>query len=556
MTDLPSSFAPRFRAELDALLAVQDPDPSRWVYAPYDQLTAAIGLLAEGAPEDVGVVLVESAWKAAQRPYHQQKLALILANTRHFALEQAQLGRPVRYVFTRQSFGAALESVADELGPLHVMEPAERELREDLRTGFEAGWLVQVPHAGWLTTREQFLESTGDAPPWRMDRFYRRVRQDSGILMEADGQPLGGQFSYDAENRKPWKGEPPAPDPPRFRPDAVTQEVLDFVSEAFADHPGTLDGASLPATLEDARSLWSWAQDQCLPHFGPYEDAFSATHRSLFHTRLAPLLNLHRLLPNDVIETALSFDLPLPSLEGFVRQILGWREFVRHVHRETDGFRTLTDVPTEAQRPAPPYGSWNAPSGARPSALATSMALPPAYWDKPSGLACLDHTVAQVWEEAYTHHIPRLMILANLATLLGARPRELTDWFWVAFLDAYDWVVEPNVLAMGTFATGPLMTTKPYVSGAAYLDRMGDHCKTCAWDPKRNCPITALYWNFLNENREVLAGQARMAMPLRSLEKRSPARRAWDRDTTQAVRERLAAGETLRPEDFSDLPSA
>ena len=498
-----------------------------WVFVPYDQLTDRIGPLARLAPEAAGIVLVESRAKAARRPYHKQKLALVLANLRHFALEQAARGVAVRHVGTDGGCAEVLEDVAREVGPLQVMQPAERELRVELAPLVDAGHLEILPHEGWLTTTEQFEAAAGTAPPWRMDAFYRHVRRATGLLME-DGKPAGGKWSHDAANRKPWRGEPPAPTPPRFRPDGVTQEVVALVEGAFVEHPGRLDARTLPVTAAHARRLWTWAKTECLRDFGPYEDAMSERSRGLFHTRIAPLLNHHRLLPARVVAEAAALDVPIESREGFVRQILGWREFVRHVHEATDGFRDL-------------------PGGSAPSHLGAHEPLPAAYWGEPSGLRCLDHVVETVWEEGYSHHITRLMVLSNLATLLDVEPRELTDWFWAAYVDAYDWVVEPNVLGMGTFALGDVMTTKPYVSGAAYIDRMGDHCSACAFDPKRDCPITPLYWAFLARHEETLGSNLRMRMPYASLRRRDPARREADARVFEHVRSRLAEGRAVDP---------
>ncbi len=531
----------------------------RWLYVPYDQLSADLGPLAREAPDELGIVVVESAWKAARRPYHQQKLALLLANQRHFALEQARRGVAVRFVATDQPFGAALRTVARELGPLRAMEPTERELRADLAPLVNDGLLELLPHEGWLTTTAQFEESQSSAPPYRMDAFYRRVRRDTGILMRNE-KPVGGKYSFDAENRRPWRGDPPAPEPPRFEPDAITREVLDLVASRFPHHPGRLDPAHLPATRADARRMLRWALAKCLPHFGPFEDALSERSPGLFHTRLAPLVNLHRLTPREVLEAVLAAGLPIASCEGFVRQLLGWREFVRHVHVATDGFRRLRGRRTRtADRPGdggwsrwsgrdwPQDGPPGPDGGALPSFLGARGALPPAFWGRPSGLRCLDRVVEDVWRDGYTHHIARLMVLANLATLLDVAPRELTDWFWVAFTDAYDWVVEPNVLGMGTFAAGDLMTTKPYVCGAAYLDRMGDSCKSCRFRPDKDCPITALYWHFLARKRSRLADNPRLRVPLSALDRRAPERRAQDARVARETRRRLAAGEMIEP---------
>ena len=300
---------------------------------------------------------------------------------------------------------------------------------------------------------------------------------------------------------------------------------------------GELDLGALPATLGDAEATWRWALESCLPQFGPYEDAMSRVSSGLFHTRISALLNLHRLLPARVISDVLAADLPLQSREGFVRQVLGWREFVRHVHVGTDGFRKLP---------------WGPEPLAAPSFLGASRPLPVAYWGTPSGLSCLDLVVADVFREGYSHHITRLMVLGNLATLLDVSPRQLTDWFWFAYVDAYDWVVEPNVLAMATFGAGELMTTKPYIAGSAYIHRMSDYCSGCAFDPKTDCPITRLYWAFLSRHEAQLSGNQRIAMPLRSLAKRAPEERARDARVFEWVSETLARGSVLRPGDVPE----
>lgn len=525
-----------FAREL-AALQPRNAGERRWLYVPYDQLGDALGPLAHESPGKLGIVLVESRAKAARRPYHRQKLALVLANQRHFALEQARRGVAVRHLAGAAGFAEQLEAGTADLGVLRVMEPAERELRVELAPLVARGKLEMLAHEGWLTTREHFAASQGDGPPWRMDAFYRHVRRALGVLME-DGAPLGGRFSFDGENRRPWRGEPPAPEAPRFAPDAVTREVVELVERDFARHPGRVDARALPATRADAERMLAWAIEACLPHFGPYEDAFSERAGGLFHTRLSGLVNLHRLTPREVVDAVLDADLPLASKEGFVRQVLGWREFVRHVHRESDGFRALPGA--------------LANDDASPSFLGARAPLPAAWWDRPSGLRCLDLAVAQVWREAWTHHIPRLMVLSNLATLLDVSPRELTDWFWVAFSDAYDWVVEPNVLGMGTFAAGDVMTTKPYVCGAAYLAKMGDACGACRFDPRRDCPITPLYWDFLARRRERLADNQRLRMPLASQAKRSEAQRREDARVAERVRTLLAEGRELTPDNLRD----
>ncbi|MEM9492871.1 MAG: cryptochrome/photolyase family protein, partial [Myxococcota bacterium] len=477
---------------------------------------------------------------------------------RHFAIEQAQRGVAVRHVVADGSYRDALAPLVAELGPIRVMEPAERELRSDLAPLVKSGDLRVLPHEGWLTQPALFAKL--GAPPWRMASFYRHARKATGLLVEG-GKPVGGKWSFDAENREPWRGEPPAAEPPTFAPDPIVREVVELVERHFADHPGALDPERIPATRDDAEALWAWAVRDCLPTFGPYEDAMSLRSRTLFHTRVSALLNLHRLLPARVVAEAAQLDIPLASKEGFIRQILGWREFVRHVHTATDGFRAIPAAKGKAAERI--VGQTAAASrdaaadsaidrGATPSFLGADWPLPPAYWGKPSGLTCLDEAVSGVWDEGYSHHIIRLMVLCNIGALLDVSPRQLTDWFWAAYTDAYDWVVEPNVLAMGLFAVGELMTTKPYISGAGYIDRMSDYCSACSFSPKKTCPITPMYWAFLDRHGPALRGNPRMSLVLRSAAKRSADKRRRDQQIFARVRARLAAGEPISPADLDD----
>ena len=541
----------------DALRAHRHREENRrWLFVPYDQLTDAVGPLSREPASTLGIVVVECAEKAARRPYHKQKLALVLTNLRHFAVEQAKRGVAVRHIVA-SSYAAALEPLAGSLGPIAVMRPAERELRAELSSLVDSGKVTILPHEGWLTTADDFRASQ-EGPPWRMDAFYRYVRRQRGILMK-NGKPVGGRFSFDAENRRPWRGEPHAPALPTFAVDEITEEVCALVRERMDRHPGELTPARLPASREDAARVWAWALAECLPAFGPFEDAMSTRSRSLFHTQISSLLNLQRLSAHQVLTDVVGeARIPLPSREGFVRQILGWREYVHHVHDATDGFRVLAgEVQGTAHGPGDGgYQGWRGEpwpepvggdGGSLASHLGASRPVPPAYWGALSGLRCLDTVVASVWEEGYSHHITRLMVLSNLAMLLDVSPRALTDWFWAAYVDAYDWVVEPNVHAMGTFGVGDLITTKPYIAGSAYIDRMSDYCGDCRFDPKKTCPLPALYWAYLGRHAEALAGIQRMRLPLASEARRTPTQRLADAAVFERVSATLAAGEELAP---------
>lgn len=535
-----------------------------WILVLEDQLSDAIGPLSREDPHGLGMVCIESHWRLKRRPYHKQKIAFHLLNLRHFALEQAKRGVAVRYRMTSDPLRTALKPFIRELGSLQVMEPAEREVRQDLAPLVKNKWLTFISHEGWLTSSHDFEEGAGQQPPWRMDTFYRFVRKQTGILMKGQ-RPIGGKYSYNTDNRKPWKGSPPPPKLLRFSNNSIKEEVVALVESEFAAHPGTLHPEFLPGTKHDALRQWEWAKTQCLPHFGPYEDAMAENEHTLFHTCLAALLNIHRLLPRQVVTEVQTLKLPLASKEGFIRQVLGWREFVRHVHQATDGFRSQF---SKADRPGDAgYTQWGNPKwkasrkvsgldgGATPSFLEAKNPLPAAFWGAPSGLNCLDQVIGQVWEHGYSHHITRLMILANIATLLDVSPRELTDWFWVAYVDAFDWVVEPNVLAMGTFGTGPLMTTKPYISGAAYIHRMSNFCTGCAFNPKTNCPITNLYWAFLNRHKKNLQSNPRLQLPFKNLKKRGKTKTETDDRVLTITASRLKDGERLTPKSFQSKVS-
>ena len=552
-------------AEVSAEPSVATDAP--WVLVLPDQLTQEVGPLARDPRS--GVILVESDEWMSRRPYHRQRLALLLLNSREFAEECRAAGRRVHVACGRASTAELIRDVHRSIGgagPILCMQPAEREMRSELAPLAAEGLLTFVPHQGWMTTTDDF----GPMPKggWRMDAFYRRVRKRLGILVDPAGRPEGGAWSFDAENRERWDGVPASPEPPTFAMTRRRADVEREVLERFAHHPGVLDVRALPATLQDTHELWSWALRACLPHFGPFEDAMSTRSRGLFHSRISPVLNLLRILPQRLVRDVLALDIPLACREGFVRQVIGWREFVHHVHEATDGFRMglggaagpVAAAPGDAGFVRWSGASWtpagSAPAGVdggvRPSWAARcgggGTPLPPAFWGAASGLRCLDQVVEGVWAEAWSHHITRLMVLGNLATLLEVDPRELADWFWVAYMDAWDWVVEPNVLAMATYSAGEVMTTKPYVCGSAYLRKMGDFCDGCRFTPGSTCPITPMYWAFLSRHEASLRENPRMSLVMGSVRKRSPEQRSDDERVATIVRELLVHGKPITVE--------
>jgi len=555
----PAPFpVPEFEGELARRVRPRAAPAKGSVVVLSDQLSLEFGALRTADPKTTRVVLLESGEWLSRRPYHRQRLAWILLSQRKFALEAADAGFEV-VVLRGNAPMVDLLREARRLAPFVMTEPAERESRAEFGPLVGEGLLEVAVHDGFLTTADD-LDAARTSEGFRMDRFYQGVRKRTGILMEG-GKPIGGKYSFDAENRRRWDGTPTAPTPPTFPATLIREEVVAEIETNFADHPGTLDISTIPAQRAEIDAMWSWAKRMCLPNFGPYEDAMSRRSRGVFHTRISPLLNLHRLMPERVVRETLALDLPIASKEGFVRQIVGWREFVYQVHRATDGFRSGAAA-GERPLPAPGDGGFarwagmpwrpKAPpppgidGGARPNAMAADIGVPQAWWGRASGLACLDHVVEDVWAEGWSHHITRLMVLANLATLAGVSPRDLCDWFWIAYVDAWDWVVEPNVLGMATFGyTG--MTTKPYVSGSAYLEKMGDSCSSCALTPGKDCPVGPMYWAFLTRNAAFLGDNPRMKLAMASCRGRTDAQRAHERGVFVALREVLVRGEPYRP---------
>jgi deoxyribodipyrimidine photolyase-related protein len=524
-------------------------DVDRWVWLAYDQLNVAFleALETEGR---LGVVLIESVAKAQRRPYHQQKLGVLLSNQRHFALELAAAGYPVLYLIGLSDYGEPLHHLSNVLGNLDAFAPAERELRLEVDPLVRDGCLSVHPHPGWLTPRGWFSQSVGHEPPFRMDAFYRKVRQSTGWLMEG-GKPVGGKYSFDAENRRPWKGEPSCPEPPVYANDAIDEEVEALIRTHFGNHPGSVDLTTQPTSADAVDQAVQFAM-VALPNFGTFEDAMSEKSRGLFHSRLATLLNLHRLMPAELVQHILGSNAPHNAVEGFLRQLI-WREYVHHIHDVTDGFRTLDINRQASMRGARWRGVHQDDEEDHPNHLSQSTPLPQAYWGATSGLRCLDACVESVMDEGWTHHIPRLMVLSNIANLLDVDPRELTDWFHVAFIDAYDWVVEPNVLGMGTFSLGTAMMTKPYVAGAAYINKMSDHCGACAFHPKKTCPITRLYWAYLARHADSFKGNHRMAIAMKNVSRRAEEEKALDKAAFEQVSAALNAGREMRPNEDGDL---
>ena len=515
-----------------------------WHFVAYDQLNLRL-LPKFSDPHSLGLIFIETSWKAEQLPYHKQKLALLLSNQRHFALEMQSIGHPIKYIFSDKEYSEILNELFCEIGKISVISPAELSLRKSIIELENSGKVEVSSHKGWLTSSEEFKSIMGDNPPWRMDKFYRNIRKSHQIMLDEKHKPLGGAWSLDNQNRHPWDGSVELPAKISFVTDEITEEVISLIETKFSHHPGEIVRENIPSSSTDASKLWDWAKENVMFSFGPFEDAMTKEHKTLFHTTVSSLLNLNRLMPKELLDDVLEMEIPINSKEGFVRQLIGWREFVRHVHEITNGFEII-DVPSQSRNAAGWPGNWPK-SRITPNVLGNDLELPSVFWGEKSGMLCLDSAVSDVINTGYTHHIPRLMVLSNIGNLLGVHPRELTDWFWSMFTDAYDWVVEPNVLAMGTYAVGDIMTTKPYVSGTPYIKKMGDYCGDCSLHFKKSCPISDMYWNFLEENKGIFSNNHRMSMPMRALSKRTSLTKNNSKQVTEYVRSQLSKGLELDP---------
>jgi deoxyribodipyrimidine photolyase-related protein len=473
-----------------------------------DQLNLDVGPLSRADPAQTVVLMVESTAHGAARSYHKQKLALVYSAMRHFKLALEERGFTVSY----KACDTWQEGIAAHYGTypkatLELMQPADFGVATMLQgiVTAQGGQLEVIENELWLSTNADWQRFTKGKKQLRMEFFYRQMRQKTGWLMDA-GEPVGGQYNFDADNRQPPPRDHAFPPKLAFAPDALTLQTMDWVAERFPDHFGTLDGFNWPVTRADALHALEHFIAHRLHDFGPYEDAMLSGETQLYHSLLSPAINLGLLSAREVCEAALQHQnrVPLSSLEGFLRQILGWREFMHHIYNaKMPGLRSANGLEHFAD-------------------------LPELYWTGETEMNCLRSSVTQLLETGHTHHIQRLMVLGNYALLMGVEPQQLNEWFLLGYVDAYDWVVTPNVIGMSQFADLGGFTSKPYIAGGAYIDRMSDYCSGCPYDPKRSsgpnaCPFTTLYWDFIDRHATRFAGHPRMGMAVNAWKKRDAA---------------------------------
>ncbi|MEL6814178.1 MAG: cryptochrome/photolyase family protein [Cyanobacteria bacterium J06598_3] len=476
-----------------------------WVLG--DQLWQGHSALAscESDKANTPVILIESLSHVKERRYHKQKLILIWSAMRHFAEALKADGWDVTYE-TADTFEKPLKKWIKQrkLTELRVMEPADRPFAKLLSALKLSCELTQTPNNHFLWTKQDFEDWAAPRKSLLMESFYREGRKRFNILMEGK-KPVGEQWNFDKENRKPPKGKISPPAPLTFEWDEITQEVVDIVEAADYETFGESEGFGWAVTREQALQVLDGFVCDRLTTFGPYQDAMVTGQDTMWHALLSPYLNIGLLQPMEVIEAVADAyeqnnEIPLNSVEGFIRQVLGWREYMRGIYNHVD-----EDYPSRNH-------------------FQHTHSLPEFFWDGDTPMNCLHQTIDTVKRTGYAHHIQRLMLLANFSLISGLSPQAVEDWFHAAFIDAYDWVMQTNVIGMGLFADGGVLATKPYAASANYVNKMSDYCKGCKYDKKARigenaCPFNFFYWDFLDRHREELSSQGRMSFILRNLDK-------------------------------------
>ncbi|MGY6533520.1 cryptochrome/photolyase family protein [Glycocaulis sp.] len=483
-----------------------------------DQLSESLSAL-EGTQPDDTVLMAEVAAETGYVRHHKKKIAFIFAAMRHFAQRLEARGLQVRYVRlddpgNSQSLeGEVARALAADprLTRLVHTEPGEYRLMEIMKAWPER-FDVPVemrPDTRFVASRERFARWADGKKRLTMEYFYREMRRKTGLLMDGK-EPIGGQWNFDAENRKALPAGVTIPQRDWIEPDTITQEVMALVADRFADHFGDLEPFGYAVTREDALRHLKWFITHALPDFGDYQDALKAGDGFLFHSVLSLYLNVGLLEPLEVCEAAEASyhegDAPLNAVEGFIRQIIGWREYVRGIYWHF----------------MPDYLERNALNATRP--------LPDFYWTGETDMACLADVITTTRKHAYAHHIQRLMVTGNFALLAGIDPAEVNEWYLLVYADAFEWVEAPNTHGMALYADGGIMATKPYAASGAYINRMSDHCKDCRYsvsakNGEKACPFNYLYWNFMIENEGRLRGNQRLGHAYRNLDRFDDARR-------------------------------
>jgi deoxyribodipyrimidine photolyase-related protein len=479
------------------------------------------------------IVMIEAAGEATHVWSHQARITLFLSAMRHYAETLRSRDLPLQYLAldntAETDLKARLGSVIAQCRPekLIVCEPGEFRLQQDIeKLCLESGITLEVrADSHFLCTREEFAAWAKGRRELRMEFFYREMRRRHDVMME-DGQPAGGRWNFDSDNRAGFakSGPGPLPQAPQFAPDAITRDVIALVRSRFAQHPGSLADFNWPVTRADAlHALQDFVQHR-LPRFGQHQDAMWTGMPFGWHSLLSTALNLKLLNPREVIAAAVAAwredRAPLAATEGFVRQILGWREFIRGVY--------WLDMPGLLE--ANHFGH--------------DRALPAWYWTGDTAMTCMREAIGQTLKHGYAHHIQRLMVTGNFALLSGISPQAVHEWYLAVYVDAVEWVELPNTHGMALYANGGRFTSKPYIASGAYINRMSNYCKGCSYDVKlktgaKACPFNTLYWYFLDRHEKQLARNPRTVLMARNVSRLSTVERDAIRASARNILETL-----------------
>jgi deoxyribodipyrimidine photolyase-related protein len=502
-----------------------------------DQLDAGSSALDGFEPAADRLWMAEVADESEHVWSSKPRTALFLSAMRHFAEDLRLRGWPLDYVRlddegNRGTLGAELEAALARRRPTRVIvtQPGDWRVWRMLESAAaRAGLPLEVrDDRHFYVTAAQFAGYASGRKQLRMEYFYRGLRRRHGVLMDGDA-PAGGEWNYDQENRAGFGRDGPdeVPAPALAAPDAITRDVLALVGRRFAHHPGRLDRFGWPVTRADALAALADFIERRLPRFGMFQDAMWAGEPWLYHSRLSPALNLKLLDPREVVAAAEAAyragRAPLAAVEGFIRQVLGWREYVRGIY-------------------------WaHMPAYLQMNALDAHDPLPGFYWTADTPMACMRAAISQTLEYGYAHHIQRLMVTGLYACLLGVEPTRVHEWYLAVYVDAVEWAELPNTLGMSQHADGGLMASKPYVATGRYIQRMSNYCEGCRFDPAARtgdeaCPFTTLYWDFLARHRERLRKNPRMIMQVTNLDRVPAAERAATRRRADAIRAGRVSG--------------
>jgi deoxyribodipyrimidine photolyase-related protein len=501
-----------------------------------DQLTPGHGALRGARPGEDTLLLAEVVEEARYVRHNKHKIALIFAAMRHFRDEMRAHGFEVIYLDYAQGTPSLLVAVEEGLRRsgatrLRCCQPGEYRLHQGM-----SQWRLPVPvdmveDDRFLAGREEFAAWAEGRKQLRMEYFYREMRRKHDILLDSAGKPEGGKWNYDASNRQGWRAREAIPARPQPAIDPITTEVLELVNREFPDHPGDLEKFYTCVTSAGAEQQFEWFLAHGLPRFGQYQDALAEESPWLFHSLLSMYLNIGLLDPLQVcqrVEQAWRDGAcELAAAEGFIRQVIGWREYVRGI-----------------------YWAYMPEYGERDS-LDTRRPLPAWFWNGNTDLRCLHIALHQSLELGYAHHIQRLMVIGNFALLAGLEVEAVCAWYLAVYVDAFEWVELPNTLGMALYGDDGLMASKPYAASGKYIQRQGNHCGQCRYDPKQvtgdgACPYNALYWHFLEQHAADFAGNARMSLVMKNWEVREPAEKTAILHWAGRELERLAPSRQAR----------